>query len=139
MKNVVSEMLRHVTLVRTDVSEERSASFMRVKRIGKLRVTLVVTSNQRSLLYLLVTAKVPSSSILVTLIMEALRSSETSVLTRAARRNIPEDDILHSQSQRWKPQISHNSFMLPTLDFCTETSQFPRFHDLTEVGLQLQQ
>jgi hypothetical protein len=44
---VSSGMLGRVTLVRTDVSEERSASFIRVTRIGELGTTLAVTSNRR--------------------------------------------------------------------------------------------
>jgi hypothetical protein len=45
---------------------------------------------------LLVTANlVPSSPIRATLMMAALRSPETSVLTRVTRRNIPKDSILH--------------------------------------------
>jgi hypothetical protein len=60
-------MLRRVALVRTDVSEER-----------------------------VVASVVPSSPILVILMKEALSSSQTSVIARATRRNIPEDTILHS-------------------------------------------
>jgi hypothetical protein len=79
-----SGMLHCVALVTNNVSEELSASFIRVTRIGEAGTTLAVTSNRRSVRQLLVTASVvPSSPILATLMKEALSSSETSVLTRA--------------------------------------------------------
>jgi hypothetical protein len=66
-------MLRVVALIRADVSEERISSIIRVTRIVELGKT----------------------NILVTLMTEAIHSSETSVLTRATMRNISEDGIFH--------------------------------------------
>jgi hypothetical protein len=76
MKDAV--LLRRVALLKTNVSEELSAFIVRVIRVGELGTTLAVTSNRRTLL---VTVNgVPISPTLVTLMMEALSSSETSVL-----------------------------------------------------------
>jgi hypothetical protein len=69
---VSSGLLRRVALRGTDISEECIASVMRATRIGELGTMLAVTINR----------------------MEAIPSSETSVLTRATMRNIPEDGIL---------------------------------------------
>jgi hypothetical protein len=41
-------MLRRVALVRTDVSEEPGASFIRVTKIGELGTTQAATSNRRT-------------------------------------------------------------------------------------------
>jgi hypothetical protein len=46
-----SGMLRRVALVRTDVSQECSASIIRVTRIGELGITLAVISNRRTLYF----------------------------------------------------------------------------------------
>jgi hypothetical protein len=46
---VSSGMLRRVALVRTDVSEELSSSFIKVTRNGELGTTLAVTNNRHTL------------------------------------------------------------------------------------------
>jgi hypothetical protein len=65
-------MLCHVAVVRSDISEEHI-------------LRLLVTANA-----------VPSLLILVILMMEVMHFPETSVLTRIACHNIPEDSILHN-------------------------------------------
>jgi hypothetical protein len=77
-----SGMLGHVALVRTDVSEEIIASLNELLFLCIVRRSLVAAN------------AVPSSLILVILMNEALSSSESSVLTRARRCNIPENAIL---------------------------------------------
>jgi hypothetical protein len=44
-----SGLLRRVSLVRTDVSEEPGASFIRVTKIGELGTIQAATSNRRTL------------------------------------------------------------------------------------------
>jgi hypothetical protein len=113
-------MLRRVALVRTVVSEESRAPIIRVTSTGELGTTLAVTSNRRTLFLrsvrrLLVTANVPSSPILVTLMMERLDSFETSALTKATLRNIPGDGILHNITKTQLLQVSISLLLFPSV------------------------
>jgi hypothetical protein len=109
-----SGMLRRLALVKTDVSEERSASIIKVTKLGELGTHVVFL---RSVLRVLITANVSNALIIVTLIIEAIHSSKTSVLTRATWRNIPKDGILRSQRRgNLKSYISYI--------FISQTSQY---------------
>jgi hypothetical protein len=67
---------------------------------------------------------VPTSPILVTLMKEALNSSKTLVRTRATRRNIPEDAIIHS----------HRRENLKSYKSLLESKYYPRIHFLSRGG-----
>jgi hypothetical protein len=95
-----SGMLRRVALVRADVSEEPGALFLRSVR--RLLVAACV---------------VPSSPIHVTLMKKAPGSSETSALTRATRRNFPEDTIVHSH-RRENSNLTCGIYFVPWRNSC---------------------
>jgi hypothetical protein len=98
-----SGMLRRVALVRTDVSEEFRASFIRMTRIGEIGTTLAIISNR--------------STLRRNTKEEAQSSFETSTVTRATRRNIPEDGILHSH--RRESLKSYTTGSVPVGNECT--------------------
>jgi hypothetical protein len=108
---VSSGMLRRVALVGTDVSEV----FLRSLR--RMLVTACV---------------VPNSPILVTLMKEAPGSSETSVLTRATRRNIPENTTLHSHCSENLKSYMTNSVRFDV--FTAVTMKNVVFWDVTPCG-----
>jgi hypothetical protein len=87
-----SGMCRSVALVRTDDSEELIASIIRPTRIGEIGTTLAVTSSRNTL------RRNAHSSIADYYHPDGggYTFLRTSVLTRATRRNIAEDTILHS-------------------------------------------
>jgi hypothetical protein len=102
-----SGMLRRVALIVTDVSEELSASFIRMTQIGELGTTLGVTRNRRTL-------------------------GRITVLTRATRCNVPEDGILHShRRENLKFYIAYPCIQHRT----TEFTAFIICGDLPEVML----
>jgi hypothetical protein len=76
-----SGMLRRVDLVRIDVSEEPSSSFIKVTRIGELGTTQAATSNRRTLRR---TTNIPEDTILHSHRRENVKSY--TILAKIARR-----------------------------------------------------
>jgi hypothetical protein len=94
-----SGMLRHVALVRTDISEERIAYIFGVTKVGELETTLAVTSNRS------------------TLRRSTEHSSETSFFTKTSRHHIPEDGIFHSHRREKLKSYIETGLVSETLCF----------------------
>jgi hypothetical protein len=95
-----------VARVITVVSEEHIASIIRAERINELRTLNAV----------------PSSPIIAIMMMEALSSSETSLLIIATRRHIPEDGILHDHRRE---NLRSYILMGKSIDYITASSFRP--------------
>jgi hypothetical protein len=83
-----------VTVIKEALSSSKTSVLTRATRRNTPEETILHSHRRGNLKYYI--ANVLSSPILVRLMMEAIRSSETSVLTRATWRNTPEEAILHS-------------------------------------------